>query len=275
MKQNKGIVQGHRARKRFGQNFLCDPMVIEHIVGAIHPQADDQLVEIGPGMGALTAGILSRTDHLHVIEIDRDLIPYLLARFASRDALTIHQQDALTVDFRALSDQLGKPLRVVGNLPYNISTPLIFHLMAQLDAVQDMHFMLQKEVVDRLCAGACDPAYGRLSVMVQYACQVEAVLDVPPEAFDPPPKVNSAIVRLTPFRALPCPAEDTALLQQVVSAAFGQRRKTLRNSLKNLATVEQLDAVNINPSARAETLTLDDFVALTNLLVKARASESH
>lgn len=273
MKHSKGIVQGHRARKRFGQNFLCDPMVIENIVEAIQPLNDDRIIEIGPGMGALTAGLLARIEHLDVIEIDRDLIPYLLARFASRDALTIHQQDALTVDFQALSDELGKPLRVVGNLPYNISTPLIFHLMAQLDAIQDMHFMLQKEVVDRLCAGAGDAAYGRLSVMVQYACQVEAVLDVPPEAFDPPPKVNSAIVRLIPFRTLPCPAQDTGLLQDVVSAAFGQRRKTLRNSLKNLATVEQLHAVNINPGARAETLSLDEFVALTNHLAQAR--ESH
>lgn len=274
MKNGTGIVHGHRARKRFGQNFLCDLDVINHIVDAIHPQPDDAMVEIGPGMGALTAGLLESLQHLQVIEIDRDLIPYLLARFATRDVLTIHQQDALQFDFHALSAQLGKPLRVVGNLPYNISTPLIFHLLDQVGAISDMHFMLQKEVVDRLNAGAGDADYGRLSVMVQYFCQVESVLDVPPESFDPPPKVDSAIVRLQPYATPPHPVADHRLLQQVVTAAFGQRRKTLRNSLKNLASVEQLRAADIDPGARAETIDLSRFSTLVNLLAAERSPGS-
>lgn len=254
----------HRPRKRFGQNFLEDIQVLRAIALAIAPREGEHLVEIGPGLGALTAELVANPGPMTLIELDRDLVPRLKQRFANRMQLTILQQDALKLDYRGLQPQ---PLRVVGNLPYNISTPLIFHLLEQADAIRDMHFMLQKEVVDRLTAPPSTSARGKLSVMVQYFCQAEKLMDVPPEAFNPAPKVDSAVVRLVP-RACPWQADSTANLEKVVSQAFSQRRKTLRNTLKNLFNGDQLEAAGINPGDRAEQLDLQQFVELSNRLGK-------
>lgn len=217
----------HRARKRFGQNFLRDHGVISRIVRSIGARPGERVVEIGPGQGALTEPLLEATEgHLEVIELDRDLIPGLRVQFFNHPAFVIHEGDALKMDFQALRGD-GQPLRVVGNLPYNISTPLISHLLRAGSAVQDMHFMLQKEVVDRLAAPAGGGDRGRLSVLAQYFCEVESLFVVPPEAFVPRPKVDSAIVRMTPRQQKVAPAQDETLLFDIVREAFGQRRKTL------------------------------------------------
>ncbi len=263
MKQ-KGIVDGHRARKRFGQNFLEDEHIIDQILQVIAPNPDDHMLEIGPGMGAITGRLLEQVNHLNVIELDRDLIPYLIAKFEHTGKLTIHQADALKFDLHELQ-KTG--LRIVGNLPYNISTPLIFRLLEFAPIIRDMHFMLQKEVVNRLSAGVGDKAYGRLGIMVQYYCEVTPLLEVPPEAFNPPPKVDSGIVRLKPYEQLPYRANDMALLRSIVTQAFNQRRKTLRNSLSDYASTEQLEQAGIDPSLRPEKVSLEDFVRLTNQLV--------
>lgn len=250
----------HRARKRFGQNFLRDQGVIDQLVRAIAPQPGQHLIEIGPGEGALTAPVLRAAGALTVIELDRDLANTLAERLGHPNDLNIIQADVLTVDFTALA-QLA-PLRVIGNLPYNISTPVLFHIFDHLDAVVDIHVMLQKEVVDRLAATPGGKDYGRLSVMTQFYCRVEAVFEVPPEAFRPAPRVHSAVVRLTPQAR---PAEYWALapaLAQVVRLAFGQRRKTLRNSLSVCLSEADIEAAGVNPGARAETLDLDAFMAL-------------
>lgn len=253
----------HRPRKRFGQNFLHDPGIIERIVRAISPSAGEHLVEIGPGLGALTAPLLERAGTLDVVELDRDLVPRLEAKFAGRGNLRIHNTDALKFGYC----ELGEELRVVGNLPYNISTPLIFHLLAQSGCIRDMHFMLQKEVVDRLAAAPNSSDYGRLSVMVQYHCQVESLFGVPPGAFNPPPKVHSAIVRMTPYRQPPVEV-DPGLLARVVTQAFSQRRKTLRNTLKGLLDADTIAACGVDPGRRAETLALTEFAALANALAR-------
>lgn len=258
-----------RARKRFGQNFLQDLGVISRIVRAIGPRAGDRLVEIGPGQGALTGPILEANGALEVIELDRDLIPGLRVQFYDYPDFTIHEGDALKFDFQALSQQDGRPLRVVGNLPYNISTPLIFHLLAARGAISDMHFMLQKEVVERLAAEPGGTNWGRLSVMTQYHCEVESLFVVSPDAFVPQPKVDSAIVRLTPFAELPSPATDEAHFSDVVRQAFGQRRKTLRNNLKGVIEVEALEALGIDPGRRPQTLRVDELVAISNYLTSA------
>ena len=247
----------HRARKRFGQNFLHSESVIRRIIGSIAPARDDRIVEIGPGMGALTAPMLARLDRLDVIELDRDLVAELPERLGGPDNLVIHQADALDFDFRALADD--HQLRIIGNLPYNISTPLLFHLLDQSDVVTDMHFMLQKEVVERLAGSPGTKAWGRLSVMTQARADVAMLFRVPPEAFTPAPRVESAIVRIVP-RTLS--AQQRALLpflETVVRAAFGQRRKTLRNTLKGVLDEQELQALNIAPGRRAETLSLEEF----------------
>ena len=261
----------HKARKRFGQNFLHDPSVIQRIVDCIAVKTDDNLVEIGPGKGAITALLLAKAQALNVVELDRDLIPILLAQFANHSGFKIHQADALKFDFNELCDDT-RPLRIVGNLPYNISTPLIFHLLALGSKVQDMHFMLQKEVVDRMASQPGSKSYGRLSLVTQYHCQVSSLFNVPPECFVPKPKVESAIVRLVPFSALPAPADDVTLLDKIVAAAFQQRRKTLRNALKSWVDAEQMSALGIDPAARAETIALEKFVALANHCHKHRNS---
>ena len=259
----------HIPRKRFGQNFLVDQQVITDIVNAVGALRQDCVVEIGPGLAALTGPLLGRLDRLHVVEIDRDIVARLQQRFSTAQ-LTIHQGDALAFDFGALAAELGGPLKIVGNLPYNISTPLLFHLASFADQVIDMHFMLQKEVVERMVAAPGDSENGRLSIMLQYRFEMEWLLDVPPESFDPPPKVDSAVVRLSPRLAADRPPEltvaDEELFAKVVLAAFGQRRKMLRNTLKELASEEQLVQAGIAPTARAEDLGVLDYVRLTNLL---------
>lgn len=262
----------HRARKRFGQNFLHDHGVINRILRAIAPREGQHLVEIGPGQGALTEGLSSSGARLDVVELDHDLHARLLAYFGGNPLFTLHKGDALKFDFRSLV-QPGEKLRVVGNLPYNISTPLMFHLLSQADCVQDMHFMLQKEVVQRLAAGAGMNHYGRLGIMVQYWCTVEHLFDVGPGAFNPPPKVDSAIVRLTPHAQLPHPADDVEMLEIVVREAFNQRRKTLRNTLKPLLDAEAIAEAGLDPTVRPEQVDLAGFVRLANLLARNRSRE--
>ena len=235
--------------------------MISEIVAAIAPRRDDLMLEIGPGLGALTCALLPHLDHLHAVELDRDLIAKLEQIGHSLGKLTIYHADALSFSLSTLTT-LPKTLRIVGNLPYNISTPLIFHCLQEVDLIQDMNFMLQKEVVDRLAANPSDSSYGRLSVMVQYHCTVDSLFDVGPEAFSPPPRVNSAIVRLVPHVTLPAIAKDLDVLSRLVAAAFGQRRKTLHNSLK--AWNLDWDRLEVNPQNRAENLTVADFVRLAN-----------
>ncbi|MBD1390635.1 16S rRNA (adenine(1518)-N(6)/adenine(1519)-N(6))-dimethyltransferase RsmA [Neiella sp. HB171785] len=253
---------GHTARKRFGQNFLTDSHVIDGIVRAISPQSEDILVEIGPGLGALTEPVAEVADHLHVVELDRDLAKRLRHHPFISNKLTVHEGDALKFDFRQLCDD-GKKLKVFGNLPYNVSTPLIFHLLSFQDSIENMHFMLQKEVVVRMAAGPGSKAYGRLSVMTQYYCKAVPVLEVPPSAFKPAPKVDSAVIRLIPT-APQWPAEDVAVLERVVAEAFNQRRKTLRNSLKRQVSASTLESLGIDPSVRPEQVTIEQFVAISN-----------
>jgi 16S rRNA (adenine1518-N6/adenine1519-N6)-dimethyltransferase len=255
---------GHKARKRFGQNFLSDANIIARIVDAINPQAGDHMVEIGPGQAALTLKLLERLDSLDVIEIDRDLVARLEDLCEQYPGLTIHSADALRFDYRTLQTD-GKKLRIVGNLPYNISTPLLFHLLEQAAIIEDMHFMLQKEVVERMAAQPGGGDYGRLSIMVQYRCRVDNLFIVPPTAFWPRPKVDSAIVRLVPHAKLPHPAHDEKRLAQLVNHAFTQRRKTLRKSLKSFISAEKIEAAGIDPMRRPETLSVAEFVALANI----------
>ena len=259
---------GHQARKRFGQNFLHDPGVIEQIIRAINPKPDDAIVEIGPGLGALTEEILAVNPRLQVVELDRDLIPVLRTKFFNYPEFRIHEADALKFDFSEL--MVDRPLRIIGNLPYNISTPLIFHLLAQADVVQDMHFMLQKEVVQRMAAVPGDNNYGRLGIMTQYFCKVQPLFEVGSGAFRPAPKVDSAIVRLVPHRTLPHPAKDLATLQAVVRTAFNARRKTLRKALGGMVSVAQLQNLGINDGLRPENLGLTDYVAIADLLVEVK-----
>ena len=260
----------HRARKRFGQNFLHDQNIIHRIVRAIRPQKNDTLLEIGPGQGAITSELLASGCELHALELDRDLVEILTRKFSDRSNFHLRQGDALKLDIRALIESAKLPpatqLRVVGNLPYNISTPLIFHLLAQSARIIDMHFMLQKEVVERLAALPNNKEYGRLGIMTQYFCRIEPIIDVPPGAFSPQPKVQSAVVRLTPYPALPHPAKSVENLQQVVRAAFNQRRKTLRNALQTLLDADDIGACDIDPGARPETLSLPQYVALADAL---------
>jgi len=252
----------HKARKRFGQNFLHDQVIIQRLVNAINPQASDNLVEIGPGQGALTAPLLAKVDHLNAVELDRDLVPYLREQL-SHQGLTVHEADALKFDFRQLLND--KPLRIVGNLPYNISTPLLFHLLSYQQKIQDMHFMLQLEVVDRLAAMPGSKTYGRLSVITQYYCNITKLFNVPPGSFNPPPKVMSAIVRLVPTTQA-IPAVNPALFEFVVRISFAQRRKTLRNNLKQILSTEQLDSLTIDLTRRPEQLSLLEFIELSNTL---------
>lgn len=255
----------HRARKRFGQNFLHDAGVIDRILRAIRAREGERLLEIGPGQGALTEGLLGSGAQLDVIELDLDLIPILQARFGDNPRFQLNQGDALKFDFTRL-EAAPHSLRVVGNLPYNISTPLIFHLLDNAPLIRDMHFMLQKEVVERMAAGPGGGDWGRLSIMVQYHCRVEHLFNVGPGAFNPPPKVDSAIVRLVPHETLPHPAKDHRLLERVVREAFNQRRKTLRNTLKQLLSAEAIEAANVDGSLRPEQLDLAAFVRLADQL---------
>ncbi len=252
----------HRPRKRFGQHFLRDPGVITRIVAAIRPVAGERVVEIGPGLGALTVPLLKTTGEMDVVELDRDLLEPLRARCAGLGVLRIHHADALDFDFAALRGD-GPSLRVTGNLPYNISTPLLFHLLTQAAHLRDLHFMLQQEVVARMAAKPGEDAYGRLSVMLQYRCWVEPLFTVEPAAFRPPPEVRSAVVRLVPRETGGAVVRDESRFAEIVRRAFVQRRKTLRNSLRDLLDAGQIEAAGVDPGARPETLGLAAFAALS------------
>ena len=253
----------HQARKRFGQNFLHDAGVIANILAHAQAAPEQHWVEIGPGLGVLTKPLLQSLVKLDVIEIDRDLVHHLQKQFIGHPNLTIHSADALNFDFSKLAIANEK-LRIIGNLPYNISTPLMFHLLENTSCIQDMIFMLQKEVVDRICAASGSKKYGRLSVMMQYYCATDWLFDVLPESFEPSPKVMSAIVKLNPHAQPPVTIKDIASFKQLVTQAFSQRRKTIRNSLKDLVDEQQMLDLGIDPNLRAESLTLEQF-ALLNL----------
>jgi 16S rRNA (adenine1518-N6/adenine1519-N6)-dimethyltransferase len=256
----------HVARKRFGQNFLTDKLVLDNIIDAIDPRAGQAMVEIGPGLAAMTALILARMPHMHVVELDRDLVARLEKQFP-REKLTIHSGDALKFDYASIPVPQGQKLRVVGNLPYNISSPLLFHLAEFAGQIEDQHFMLQKEVVERMVAEPGSKAYGRLSVMLQWRYDMALLFIVPPTAFDPPPQVESAIVRMVPTRRqLAC---DGKTLEAVVLKAFSQRRKVIRNCVAGMFTEQQLRDAGIDPGLRPEAVSLEQYVALANILKPA------
>ena len=251
-----------RAKKRFGQHFLTDRHIIDRIVAAIAPKTDDVMVEIGPGPGAITSPLVTKLKHLHAVEIDRDLAVALRRRFPEGN-FTLHETNALDFDFSILNSSF----RCVGNLPYNISTPFLFHLAEFAEKLIDGTFMLQKEVVDRMVAAPDTEAYGRLSVMLQYRFHMQRLFDVPPSAFTPPPKVESAIVRMVPLDAGRLRAKDEARFSAMVTAGFGQRRKTLSNTLKPFLAAAQIQAAGIEPKRRGETLSVEEFVRLADFLV--------
>ncbi len=252
----------HKARKRFGQNFLQDTRIISDIVNAVRPQPDDIVIEIGPGLAAITEPLAKKLNRLHVCEIDRDIVKRLKT-LPFADKLVIHEGDVLQFDFNSIEGQK----KIVGNLPYNISTPLLFHLAEVAEDVVDMHFMLQKEVVERMVAEPKTNDYGRLGVMLQYFFDMEMLIEVPPESFDPAPKVDSAVVRMIPVKHRIGEAQDFTHFAKLVKAAFHQRRKTIRNNLKDIATDEDLQAVGIAPQDRAEHIEPEKYVALSNYLV--------
>ena len=251
----------HVAKKRFGQNFLIDQSIITSLVNAISPQADDLMVEIGPGLGALTKPLLQQLNLLHVVEVDYDIIEWMQKVYPAQKII-IHNSDVLKFDF----NEVGEKIRVVGNLPYNISSPILFKLLENTSQIIDMHFMLQKEVVERMVAAPSTPDYGRLSVMLQYKLQMDYLVTVPPDAFDPAPKVESAFVRCVPYATLPFVAQDEALFSKVVLAAFGQRRKTLRNTLKGLLDDDGFAQLQLDSQLRAENLSVEHFVQIANFL---------
>jgi len=256
-------MEKYKTKKRFGQHFLHDPLVIQKLIYEINPKPSEKIVEIGPGLGALTFPLLDKVNSLDVVEIDRDIIARLKQR--NNPKLSIHGVDALQFDFTKLADQ-EKNLRIVGNLPYNISTPLIFHLLESKDIITDMHFMLQNEVVKRITASPGNKTYGRLSIMVQYHYQTEYLFFVGPESFAPPPKVDSAILRLSPWRKLPFKANDENNFTNIVTQAFSMRRKTLRNNLKKVINSSQIESLGIDSSLRAENLTVEEFVTIANFI---------
>ena len=254
-------MSAHRPRKRFGQHFLHDRQVIDRLITVIDPHPGQTLIEIGPGKGALTTRLVEQSDHLHVVEIDRDLADRLQRATLDHDKLTVHCVDALKFDFAAVK---GSEKRIIGNLPYNISTPLLFHLLEQFEAIRDMTFMMQKEVVDRLVAAPGSRHYGRLSVMVQSVCRVDKLFEVSPGAFSPPPKVESAVVRLTPSSDLANRITNRNLFACIIREAFSQRRKTLRNALGSYINARQLHTLGIDPGLRPENLTVEQFITLAN-----------
>ena len=255
----------HRPRKRFGQHFLHDKGVIARIVGAINPQPADTIIEIGPGEGVLTHPLVTQCKHFHAIEIDRDLAGKLVTYYGQDPRVRIHQGDALKIDICSLTHP-GEKVRLVGNLPYNVSTPLLFHFMRHIDCIRDMHFMLQKEVVDRIVAKPGNKSYGRLSIMMQMWCEVESLFDIGPGAFRPPPKVWSAVVRLQPRLQPLISSEKIPLLEQFGQRLFSQRRKTLRKILQGSVSVDVLETLGIDSSRRPETLALEEIAALLDVL---------
>jgi len=256
---------GHRARKRFGQHFLTDPGVVDAILRSVHATKDDVVVEIGPGQGSITTSLAESAGHLHAIELDRDLVARLRRQYKGVSNVTIHEADALKFDFSSLGDRL----RIVGNLPYNISTPLLFHLLKMSDRIIDMHFMLQKEVVDRMAAAPGSKSYGRLGIMLGCHLNIESLFDVDRSAFDPPPEVTSAVVRLDPLPPGTFDIEDDALLSKIVTSAFMKRRKTIRNSLRDVVDAADLEAVGIDSGLRPEQISISKYVELSNHLAGA------
>jgi 16S rRNA (adenine1518-N6/adenine1519-N6)-dimethyltransferase len=256
----------HQPRKRFGQHFLIDKNIIDKIVRALDPKPSENLVEIGAGTGALTARVLEKTNHLQVVEIDNDLV-VLLKKTYAESILTVYHHDALEFDFNTLAKD-DAPLRVFGNLPYNISTPLLFHLLMFASDIKDMVFMLQKEVIVRMCAQPGNADYGRLSIMIQYACEPSMLFDIPPTAFNPPPKVMSSLIHLKPYgNERPHPlAKHYPTFANIVNVAFQHRRKTLKNALQTCVSVDIFDVVGIDPIRRPETLSISEYVALSNAL---------
>ncbi len=267
MMNDKNNPLAHKARKRFGQNFLTDAHVIERIVKAINPKPGQRVVEIGPGLGALTTQLLPLCHDMDVIELDRDIIPKLRVVCATLGRLTIHACDVLAFDFNTLYTG-NKPIKLVGNLPYNISTPIMFHLLKHEHIISEMIFMVQKEVAERITATPGGKSYGRLSIMLQYHCETQHLFTVPPHAFSPAPKVDSAIIRLVPHSELPHKAENVKLFSRIVTQAFSQRRKTLRNTLKGIVDAELWSKTDIDPGLRPETISIHQFVQLSNLLSK-------
>ena len=261
----------HQARKRFGQNFLRDSNIIERILNSIAPTADDRLLEIGPGQAALTDLLAASGAQLDCVELDRDLAGFLEKRFAANERVRILQHDILKFELQNLSPAVERnSLRIIGNLPYNISTPVLFHLLKSHELIKDMVFMLQLEVVERMAAQPGNKTYGRLGLMLQYYCEIEHLFNVPPEAFTPRPKVSSAIVRLRPHTEFPLAAKDPAALEQVIRSAFNQRRKTLKNSLKAIMSEEAMAETGIDFSLRPENLSLADYVRLSDALVPCK-----
>jgi 16S rRNA (adenine1518-N6/adenine1519-N6)-dimethyltransferase len=256
----------HRPRKRFGQHFLVDSGVVDAIIRAVHPAKSDTIVEIGPGQGAITDARAASAGHLHAIELDRDLAAALRRKYGDQPNVTIHEADVLDFDFASL----GENLRIVGNLPYNISTPLLFHLLKFRERILDMHFMLQKEVVERMAAGPGSKAYGRLGIMLGCHLRIESLFDVERTAFSPPPEVTSAVVRLDPLPEGTYAIADETALSRLVATAFMQRRKTLRNALKNVVGPDDFEAVGIDASLRPEQIAIADYVALSNRLVQRK-----
>ncbi len=260
-----------RARKRFGQHFLTDQAVIKSIIDELDFNDTGDLVEIGPGRGALTRTLLENTERLHVIEIDRDLVDYLKS-IDNSNKLNIYNVDALKFNF---CSSLGTDLRIIGNLPYNISTPLLFHLLEQISCIKQMLFMLQKEVADRICGSPGSKAYGRLSIMVQSMCHVSPLFDVEPQAFNPPPKVRSTIIRLTPLDNPAIPPATLETFKKLVRLAFSKRRKTIKNALKGIVDEVILEAVGIEPEARPETIDVDTYIRLSNYLYNLQTATGH
>lgn len=252
----------HSPRKRFGQNFLQHVPVINQILQAINPNAEDNILEIGPGLGALTLPLLKKVQRLTAVEIDRDLQKYLMEHPATQGKLSLIPADALTLDY----SQFDAHLRIIGNLPYNISTPLLIHLLNYCVSIEDMHFMLQKEVVERIAASPGAKNYGRLSVIIQYYCEVEHLFNVPPEAFEPAPKVDSAIVRLTPYQNSPFDEVDKASLERIVASSFAMRRKTLNNNLKGIVSAAELQQLGIDSSKRPEQISVAEYVQLAKFI---------
>ncbi|VAY02173.1 Ribosomal RNA small subunit methyltransferase A [Arsenophonus endosymbiont of Aleurodicus dispersus] len=265
---NKLIHQGHFPRKRFGQNFLTDQFIIDNIVTAFNPKPDQAIVEIGPGLGALTLPVSEHIENMTIIELDHDLTVRLAAHPALSAKLTIIPNDAMTIDFGEIMKEKGQSLRVFGNLPYNISTPLMFHLFTYINVIVDMNFLLQKEVVNRLIARPNTKAYGRLSVMAQYYCQIMPILAVPASAFTPAPKVDSAVVKLISHQRNPYLICDVKLLSRITTQAFNQRRKKIRNSLIDLFTLQDFAQLGIDPNCRAENISVENYCNLARKLAK-------